>query len=172
MQYNVISDKMADYAYKEIFGPARSYASEDSLKDFISEIIADLSANNEKRLFTNILKIKIEEEIKSENSLLKFVDNERYTKFENIANWLATYRPLGNNINSFVEKEEVSAKEYIINNLSKVTPIYSFCVSEGVIDDTLSEENFIKAIYSADFSGIYENSKKKTKCKFMIYILM
>lgn len=170
MQYKDTSEKLLNFACTEIFGVARSFQSEDAIKYFISEIVEDLSSNNEKLLFTNALKVKIESKIREDDSLLKLVDSERYMKFENIANWLTNYSPLDKDMNHLIKKEETLTQTYFIN-LAKASVLYQFCIEEEVINSSLSQEKFMEAIYSADFKDIYEGSEKKTKCKYVIYRL-
>ena len=75
--------------------------------------------------------------------------------------------------NNPVTSETEQKEQYKINIL-KIHDVYNFCIEAEIINNSISEENFINAVYNADFKNILSNAeslKSKSACMYTITII-
>ena len=87
----------------------------------------------------------------------------------------------GANVNALTSKAESNTNKASANNpqqykldIKKLAKVYTFCIDTGVIDNSISNVDFINAASYADFKQIYANAeqqKSKSKCKYIIFVI-
>jgi len=63
-----------------------------------------------------------------------------------------------------------NTKQYTVDN-TKTKAIYDFCIKTDVISEIIKYSDFLKDVENASFENTFNNTKKKTKFRYIIYIL-